>query len=176
MSARKTAVRFAAVAALAVSFYAANVTSAAGDRAASTPRLIVNCRTNPVDVNAGVQIYASASGVTIATGDPGSPTALLSVKSKETQYRVGGACRGTKRRSPLGPGSFPSTHAPTVDCAAPAHVILRLVLRLDASGVPVSAKLEVTQGRFNFKPLGYVQWARGAAMTYYRPGTCTPKK
>ena len=128
-----------------------------------------------MDVEKGVQIYTSGTGVKIATGNPSSPTAFLTVKSKQERYTLGGACHGTKRRSPLGPGRFPSTHASPVDCAAPTHVILRLVLGLDASGLPVSAKIEVTQGRFNFKPLGYVHWTPGHATTYYRPQACAPR-
>ena len=168
MSARKTVAGFAAIAAVGASLYAVSITSAAGTRAATTERRIVNCQTT----NANIQIRTSGSGVTISS-DSRPPTLLLAVKSKDKQYTVGNACRGTRKHSPLGPGGFPSTHAPTVDCDAPRHVILRLVLAVDDAGLPVSAKLEVTQARFNFKPLAYVQWTPDQSTTYYRPHSCT---
>ncbi len=175
MSARKTAVGFAAIAAVGASFYAASATSAASVRATSTVARVVNCRINPVDVEKGVQIYASGARVMIATGNPSSPQPFLTVKSNEKRYALSSACHDSKKRSPLGPGGFPSTHASPVDCAAPTHVILRLVLKVDASGFPTSAKLEVTQGHWNFKPLGYVDWSKDGATTYYRPHSCAPR-
>jgi hypothetical protein len=173
MNTRRLSVGFVAVAALAGSLYAAGLSSAAGVTAAKTVSRIVNCRIDANPVEQGIQIYTSAKGVKIGTGNPSSPSTLLSFKSGEKGYTVSSsACGHTRKRSPLGPGTFPSTHASPVDCASPAHVILRLRLTVDGSGYPTSAKLEVTQGRWNFKPLGYVAWATGGATTYYRSQAC----
>jgi hypothetical protein len=158
---------------VAVSSYAASATLAAGDRAASSVQRVVICKTSAPDVHAVVQIYTSGTGVTISTGNPSNPAALLTVSNQQKQYILSRACQDSVKLSPLGPGGFSSTHAPTVNCSGPAHIILRLLLRLDNAGLPVSAKIEVTQVRSNFKPLAFVDWAVGHPTVYYRPVTCT---
>jgi hypothetical protein len=175
MSARKTAAGFAAIAALAGSFYAASTTSAASVRAASTVKGIVNCRIDPFDVEKGVQIYTSGALVLIATGKPSSPEPFLTVKSSERQYSVTSRCHHAPKHAPLGPGGFPSTHASPVDCAAPTHIVLRFVVVLNDVGYPLSAKIEVTQARTPFKPLAYVEWNQDQSTTYMRPHSCAPR-
>jgi hypothetical protein len=172
---RTAAVAIVAVAALAGSLYAAAFSSAAGVTATRSEGRIVNCPIVAAPVEQGIQIYTSAKGVMIGTGDPSSPKSLLSFTKDAKGYTVSSSCRHTKKRAPLGPRKFPSTHASPVDCSAPAHVILKLVLTVDSSGSPTSAKLEVTQARFNFKPLGYVAWTTDGATTYYRSQACAAR-
>jgi hypothetical protein len=175
MDVRKLTIALAVVAAIGGSLCAATLSSAARVTATSTEGRIVNCPIVPAPAEQGIQIYTSPKGVEIGTGESSKPTSLLAFKTYANHYTVSSSCRHTRKRAPLGPGKFPSTHASPVDCSAPAHVILKLVLTVDSAGFPTSAKLEVTQGRFNFKPLGYVDWTRDASTTYYRPHSCAPR-
>jgi hypothetical protein len=182
---------FAAVAALvaaaAASLYGAAATSASRDRSQSLVARTVDCKLDPVDVNAALQISAFASKpsdgaaeVSIATGSPSSPTALLSLSSKQRYYELSSLCHSVPRRvvmsrnglTPARVVEAGDAHSPIADCASPGHVWIRFVLRLNPSETPVSAKIEITQPHARLKPLGHVEWSPQQSVTYYRPGTC----
>jgi hypothetical protein len=173
MSSRKTAGAFVAVAALAGSLYAAAFSSAAGTRVASQVVRTFNCKIDPVDVEKGVQIAVSDSGVQIATGDPSSPEKFVMFNTMGSGYLVGGRCHSVTRKVVMSRNDLSASHAALVDCAAPAHVLIRVLLRFDSGGHPTSAKIEVTQPHAKFKPLGQVVWSPAHATTYYRHGSCT---
>jgi hypothetical protein len=128
-----------------------------------------------------------SAGVTISTGDPGKPTALLGVSNEQPRYGLDGRCRSVKKRvvlnrrglTPAGVVHAGDVRSPTVYCAATRRVLMRLVISYNSSQKPVSAAIEVlTQPKARngktprSKRIGYVQWSPTRSVTYYS-SACT---
>jgi hypothetical protein len=182
---RVAIVALALAAPLAAGLYPA----AAGHRAEARRRT-VSC---PTELGA-LQLWAFATnpaigsaGVTISTGDPGKPTALLGVSNEQPRYGLDGRCRSVKKRvvlnrrglTPAGVVHAGDVRSPTVYCAATRRVLMRLVISYNSSQKPVSAAIEVlTQPKARngktprSKRIGYVQWSPTRSVTYYS-SACT---
>lgn len=181
MNSRKTIGRFGAVAvvvaALAGSLYAATTGSAAGTRAASSIVRTWDCRTDPVvvyGVHVGVQMWVTNKRVAIATGNPNSPENFVSLKSTRKGFSLGRRCHAVSKKVVMSRKNLVATHAALIECAAPTHVWIRMELGLDFhNGLPVTAKIEVTQPQAVLQPLGQVVWSRDSSTTYYWPPCAT---
>jgi hypothetical protein len=172
---RRTAAAFVAVAALAGSLYAAAFSSAAGTRVASPSVKAFNCRIDPVDVAKGVQISVGDSGVEIATGKPSSSEHLVIFNVMGSGYGIGSRCHSISRRVGVTRYDLSPSYAPIVDCAAPAHVLIRLAIRFGLNTHPRSARIQVTQPHAPLKPLAQLVWSTDGSTTYYRHAACTAK-
>ena len=175
MSSRKRIAGFVAVAALAGSLYGATFSSAAGTRVESRVVRTLNCQTNQVDVNAGVQIAVSAKKVSISTGDPNSPEAFLSFSTTAPGFTLASRCHSVARHVVMSRNRLTASHASLIECSSPAHVWIRLVLELDSYDYPLSAKIEVTQPHARLKPLAQVQWSPQQSVLYYGIACSVPK-
>jgi hypothetical protein len=170
---RRTAVASVVVAALTGSLYAAAFGSAAGTQAASPTVRAFNCRIDPVDVERGVQISVGDSGVSIKTGDPSSPEDFLLFNVMGSGYKVGNRCRSIARRVGVTRHDLVPSHASLVECAVPAHVLIRLALSFGLNTHPAGAKIQIMQPQAPLKALGQVVWSPIRSTTYYRPTACT---
>ena len=140
----------------------------------------------------GLQLSAFATNpqigsanVTISTGNPTLPTALLGVSSTQRHYGLDGRCHTVAKRivpNRRGLTSAGAVHAgdiraPSVYCGATRRVLIRLVFSYSSSQKPVSATIEVlTQPKAHngkkSKRIGYVQWSPQKSVTYYS-SACT---
>ena len=170
--------------ALAAGLYPA----AAGRRAETRTHRTVSCAT----LEGALQVSAFATNpqigsanVTISTGNPTLPTALLGVSSTQPHYGLDVRCHTVQKRVVLnrrGLTSAGAVHAgdiraPSVYCGATRRVLMRLVISYNSSQKPVSATIEVlTQPKAHSgkkrKRIGYVQWSRQKSVTYYS-SACT---
>jgi hypothetical protein len=142
------------------------------------------CSSGPFATNPTI----GSAGVTISTGDPNQPTALLGVSSQQEHYGLlGSRCHSVRKHVVLSRRGLTSAgvvHAgdvrsPTVYCAATRRVLIRLLISYNASGKPVSATIEVlTQPKARggktpkSKRIGYMQWSPKRSVTYYS-SACT---
>ncbi|HKN63169.1 MAG TPA: hypothetical protein VJV76_02445 [Gaiellaceae bacterium] len=179
---------FGIVAALAFVLAAGLSPAAAGHRVELQARRTVSCTT----LEGALQFSAFATNpqigsanVTISTGDPGVPTALLGVSSTQRHYGLDDRCRTSAKRVVLrrrGLTSAGMVHAgdvrsPSVYCGATRRVLIRLLITYNSSQKPVSATIEVvTQPKPHSgkksKRIGYVQWSPKQSVTYYS-SACT---
>ena len=180
-------VALAGVLALGLSWVA--TTAAARGRIETQVRRTVSC---PTELQA-VQISAFASNpsigaadMSITTGNPNSADGLLGVSSKQKQYGLSSTCHVVAKRVALthrGLTSAGVVHAgdvrwPTAYCPATRRILLRFVIKLDASEKPLSATIEVRtqpkarRGKPKSKKIGFVQWSRTRSITYYS-SSCT---
>ena len=178
--------------ALALGLYRTATTAAAGDRLETQVRGKVSC---PTKLRA-LQISAFASNpsigaadMSITTGEPSSADGLFGMSSQQPRYGLSSTCHTVSRRVALthrGLTSAGVVHAgdvrwPTAYCPVTRRVLLRFVIALDASGKPVSATIAArTQprargGKPKSKPIGFVQWSRTRAVTYYS-SACTSQE
>lgn len=140
--------------ALSVALAAGLYPAAAGDRVEARARRTVSCSTE----QGALQLWAFATNptigsanVTISTGDPGTPTALLGVSSRQPRYGLDGRCHSVQKRVVLNRrGLTPASvvHAgdvrsPIVYCGATRRVLMRLVISYNSSQRPVSATIEI---------------------------------
>jgi hypothetical protein len=163
--------------------------AAAGHRLEAGVRRTVSCTTD----ERAVQLWAFATNptigsanITMSTGNPTVPTALLGVSSQLPHYGLDARCHSVAKRVVLnrrGLASAGVVHAgdvrsPTVYCAATQRVLMRLVVAYNASQEPVSATIEVlTQPKAKSgkksKRIGYVQWSPKRSVTYFSSALCT---
>lgn len=174
--------------ALSLALAAGLYPAAAGRRVETRTHRTVSCAT---DLGA-VQLWAFATnptiksaGITISTGDPGQPTALLGVSTQQPRYGLDGRCHTARKRvvlshrglTPAGVVHAGDIQSPTVYCGATRRILLRLVISYNSSQRPVSATIEVlTQPKPHSgkksKRIGYVQWSPKRSVTYYS-SACT---
>jgi hypothetical protein len=131
-----------------------------------------------------------SAGVTISTGDPAQPDALLGVSSQQPHYGLDGRCHSVQKSvvlnrrglTPAGVVHAGDVRSPTVYCAATRRVLMRLLISYNDSRKPVSATIEVlTQPKARngktprSKRIGYVQWSPKRSVTYYS-SACTSQQ
>ena len=120
-----------------------------------------------------MRVAVSQSKVSISTGSASSPETWLSFRLNEKGYDVGGRCRPVSKHVVMSRNALDPSYAPHAACAAPGHVWVKLVLTNDSNGMPLNAKVEITQPHAKLKPLGQVVWSTDGTMMYLRHGTCT---
>ena len=176
-----------AAAAFFVVVYAAAPGVAAGNRGEAKLQRTFSCATSL----GALQISAFATNpstgtanVTISTGDPNSSTGLLGLSNQQPRYGLNGACRPAKKQVVLthrGLMSAGVVHSgdirwPAVFCSASRHVLVRLVLGLNSSGKPVSAKIAIASQGKKSKAIGFIQWSPSRSTTYYARGCTTQEQ
>ena len=171
---RNAIVAFVAVAAIAGSLLAAAFSSAAGTRVASQVVKTWNCTTDPQPVEEAVRIAESQVKVSISTGSASSPETWLSFRRNEKGYDVGSRCRPVSKHVVMSLNDLTQSYASHAACAAPGHVWVKLVMdRSSSNGLPLGAKIEITQPHAKLKPLGQVVWSSDGYKMYIRRGACT---